>query len=207
VAMRDLVVFCADVGSVKGGNFGWARYEAQERAVADHDSSKPAALAAAVVTELADGRPVALGFECPLFVPVPVDDMALGKGRVGDGNRPWSAGAGSGVLATGLVQAAWVLEAARRSTDELHIEWPDFVAAGGGLLIWEAFVSAGAKGIDHVDDATIAVAAFVNALPDPRVASTITAERLLSLAGAVALWSGWRSDPGCLQETPLVIRA
>jgi hypothetical protein len=78
---------------------------------------------------------------------------------------------------------------------------------GSGLLLWEAFVSAGAKGATHVDDAAIAVAAFVKALPDPRTASHITAERPLSLAGGVALWSGWRTEPSVLHELPLVIRA
>jgi hypothetical protein len=29
------------------------------------------------------GRPVALGFECPLCVPVPVEQMALGRARSG----------------------------------------------------------------------------------------------------------------------------
>ena len=207
--MRDLVVFCADVGSVKAGNFAWARTHAEASSVADHDSSKPADLAQAVAEELNSGRPVALGFECPLFVPVPTADIALGAGRSGEGNRPWSAGAGSGVLATGLVQAAWILAAIKASCpgEQLHIEWPGFAAQQSGLLIWEAFVSAGAKGTTHVDDATIAVTAFTDALPEPMAASTITAERPLSLAGAVALWSGWLNHSGALHETPLVIRA
>jgi hypothetical protein len=33
----------------------------------------------------------------------------LGKARYGEGNRPWSAGAGGTVLATGLAQGAWML--------------------------------------------------------------------------------------------------
>ncbi len=69
--MRDLVVFCADVGSLKSGHFGWARSPSGEAPVVDHDSSKPADLADAVLDELLAGRPVALGFECSLFVPVP----------------------------------------------------------------------------------------------------------------------------------------
>ena len=184
--MRDLVVFCADVGSVKSGNFGWARSKSDTAAIADHDSSRPAHLAEAVVQELRLGHPVALGFECPLFVPVSALDTALGAARGGEGNRAWSAGAGTGALATGLVQAAWVLAAIKSSCPEerLHLDWPAFAADGRGLLVWEAFVSAGAKGTSHVDDATIAVAAFARALHDPTAASTITAERPLSLAGA-----------------------
>jgi len=210
VAFVDgLVVFCADVGSVKAGNFGWARSEPEAHAVAEHESSSPEALASAVVDELQADRPVALGFECPLFVPVPVTALSLGASRVGEGNRAWSAGAGTGALATGLVQAAWVLAAIRtHCPDEaLHLEWRPFAAEARGLLLWEAFVSGTAKGKTHVDDATIAVAAFSNMLPDPMAAPTISAERPLSLVGAVALWIGWLRDAAALHVTPLVIRA
>ncbi len=177
--------------------------------VQDRDSSSPAHLAEAVVAELHLGRPVALGFECPLFIPVPESADMLGAARAGEGNRAWSAGAGTGALATGLVQAAWVLAAIRhRCTDAaLHLEWEPFVRANSGLLIWEAFVSATAKGPSHVDDATIAVEAFVRALPDPSTVSTITAERPLSLAGAAAMWSGWLDHSCALHTQPLVIRA
>jgi hypothetical protein len=207
--MRDLVVFCADVGSVRSGHFGWARSYSSQAPVVEHDSSSPADLADAVVAELIAGRPVALGFECPLFVPVPAAEMKLGAARGGEGNRAWSAGAGTGALATGLVQAAWVLAAIRSHSGDLplHVDWAGFAAEKRGLLLWEAFVSASAKGASHVDDATIAVAAFKRALPDPTVASTITAERPLSLAGAIALWSGWFETPAALHQVPLVIRA
>lgn len=75
---------------------------------------------------------MALGFEAPLMVPVSpvgVDGWTtLGQARQGetvDGgrSRPWSAGAGSGALATGLAQLAWVLGArcsmAGQSVEEL----------------------------------------------------------------------------------------
>lgn len=207
--MRDLVVFCADVGSVKSGNFGWARTEADSLPVAEVDSSRPGHLARAVADELDDGRPVALGFECPLFVPVPERDTELGAARRGEGNRAWSAGAGTGAMATGLVQSAWVLAAIRDRCprERLYLEWPPFAVERRGLLVWEAFVSANAKGATHVDDASIAVAAFCRALPDPTVASAITAERPLSLAGAVAIWSGWLDEADALRQAPLVIRA
>jgi len=164
-------------------------------------------LTAAVADRLRLGRPVALGFECPLFVPVPEEAETLGAARSGEGNRAWSAGAGAGALATGLVQAAWVLAAIRDSCpqSDLYLEWKPFARAGDGLLVWEAFVSAAAKGSSHVDDAKIAVKAFGRALPDP--VSAITADRPLSLAGAAAMWSGWLSDPRALRAQTLVIRA
>ncbi len=148
LAMLNLVVFCADVGSVTAGNFGWARTETESSAVTERDTSRPADLACAVAEELLAANPVALGFECPLFVPVPAADKALGAARAGEGNRAWSAGAGSGVLATGLVQVAWILRAIRDRCPHhrLFMDWDEFAHQGQGLLVWEAFVSAAAKG-------------------------------------------------------------
>jgi hypothetical protein len=209
--LARLVVFCADVGSVPNGRFGWARSAADSTAEVDevHDQSRPSHLVEAVCAELAVGRPVALGFECPLFVPVPSDELSLGRARMGEGNRSWSAGAGTGAMATGLVQAAWVLDAIRQQTgvSDLWFDWSAFSAVGRGLFLWEAFVSGAAKGTTHVDDASIAVAAFVAALPDPREGSSITAERPMSLIGAAAVWSGWSDDEELLRAAPLVVRA
>jgi hypothetical protein len=96
------------------------------------------------------GRPVALGFECPLFVPVPLLAEKLGAARKGEGNRAWSAGAGTAALTTGLVQAAWVLSEIRDHCGDavLHMEWEPFTREESGLLIWEAFVSSTRKGQD-----------------------------------------------------------
>jgi hypothetical protein len=55
-----------------------------------------------IAKDLSAGYAVALGFECPLFVPVAKAPEHLTKGRAGEGNRPWSAGAGVAVLASGL---------------------------------------------------------------------------------------------------------
>ena len=206
--MRDLVVFCADVGSVRSGHFAWACGSPPERVAEDLDPSRPADLAQAVADRLHGNRPVALGFECPLFVPVPESDQMLGTARAGEGNRAWSAGAGPGALATGLVQVAWLLSKIRRESGEvpLHLDWDDFAETGRGLLIWEAFVSAGAKGRSHVEDATVAVDAFLASLPEPTAASAITAERPFSLVGAAAIWSGWADNPRLLHAPTLVIR-
>jgi hypothetical protein len=202
-------VFCADVGSVKSGNFGWARSAFHDATTQQHDTSRPSHLAVAVARELEQGNPVALGFECPLFVPVPDDEMALGRARVGEGNRSWSAGAGTGAMATGLVQCAWVLRTLRasRPTERLFLDWRDFLIARRGLFLWEAFVSAASKGKTHVDDAAVAVTAFENSLPDPASHSTVTAENALSLVGAAALWSEWESDAAIVGASSVVIRA
>lgn len=191
VPVRRLAIYCADVGSIKQGNFGWARVQVPAREVEEKrgGATEIVELVGAIADDLASAVPVALGFECPLFVPVPTNAQRLGAARPGEGTRPFSAGAGTGALVTGLVQAAWVLGELRRKRpdDAVFLDWDAFAAADRGLFLWEAFVTANAKAATHVDDATVAVACFTAALPDPRSASTVTAERPLSLVGAAAL--------------------
>lgn len=198
-----LALVCADIGSVKNGNFAW--YERDGASALD-----PSSLARQVAAFMNAGRPVALGFECPLFVPLPDDDWSLGSARPGEGARAWSAGAGCGALSTGLVQVAWVLRAIRAQLDtpgSAHLAWDSFSAAGRGLLVWEAFVSGGQKGVDHLDDARLAVAAFESALPDPAARNAIQcASEVYSLAGAALLRAGWSTDVALLSQPCLVIK-
>jgi hypothetical protein len=208
--MDRLCVYCADVGSIRQGNFGWAREEVPAGEIERHRGGvEIAELVEALADDLSAGMPVALGFECPLFVPVPDDPFRLGAARPGEGTRPWSAGAGTGALATGLVQAAWVLAELReqRPADTVYLDWAAFEAARTGVFLWEAFVTEKAKATTHVDDATIAVACFTAALPDPRSASHVTAERPLSLVGGAALWAGWSDDVELLRAPCLVMKA
>jgi hypothetical protein len=208
--VERLFIYCADVGSIKQGNFGWAREAVPAGEIEQHrGGTEIVDLVDALADDLAAGVPVALGFECPLFVPVPQDPFRLGAARPGEGTRPWSAGAGTGALTTGLVQAAWLLAELRkrRPDDQVYLDWAEFDAAQGGLFLWEAFVTEKAKAVTHVDDATVAVACFAAALPDPRSASAVTAERPLSLVGAAALWASWSQDVELLRAPCLVLKA
>lgn len=199
--MKDLLIICADIGSVKRGNFAWADSD-------DRFGSKPSTLAAQVVEALRSDRPVALGFECPLSIPLPSNEQELGQSRFGEGSRPWSAGAGCGALATGLVQACWTLQAIRTAIPHSHdafLSWENFVQADSGLLVWEAFVSGRTKGRDHLDDARLAVQAFLRKLPTPT--SDIKAVNSITLAGVALLKSGWTSDPSVISDPCLAIKA
>jgi hypothetical protein len=145
-------------------------------------------------------------------VPVPKDPYLLGKARKGEGNRAWSAGAGSGALTTGLVQAAWILRAVKQQAAQpfpTHLDWPAFASQPAGLFLWEAFVSAKAKAKDqtHHGDAAIAVERFIELLPDPMTADELDAETPLSLIAAAALWSGCTEERGALQHKCLVVKA
>jgi hypothetical protein len=205
-----LAIYCADIGSVPNDRFGWARNDTAAAMIEEHrGGTEVVDLVDAVAEDLAMGWAVALGFECPLFVPVPREPFRLGMARHGERNRSWSAGAGAGVLATGLVQVAWILSElrSRRPGASPHLDWGQFTNAGSGLFLWEAFVSRGAKATTHLEDATVAVSAFRAALPDPTHANAITTDRPLSLLGAAILWSGWTDDVKFLRMACLVIRA
>src|SRR5690606_39715762 len=66
-------VSCADVGSVSKNNFGWW-------STSTASGNRPSELVTHIVSELETGGAVALGFECPLFVPINVDEFRLTAG-------------------------------------------------------------------------------------------------------------------------------
>ena len=103
----NIVVWAADIGSVAQNNFGWCRADSQLKQTS---GSNIADAVAGIAQDLSDGKQVALGFECPLFVPITTNPQDLTKSRQGEGSRPWSAGAGSGALATGLTECVWMFE-------------------------------------------------------------------------------------------------
>src|SRR5437016_3157522 len=57
--------------------------------------------------------PLALGFEAPMFVPLHLNSNNLTRARQGEGNRPFTAGAGSSALVAGLVVVPYVLSQLR----------------------------------------------------------------------------------------------
>lgn len=159
-----LLVLGVDVGSVRRkGGFSWASSDCLLRGEDD-----PAALGAVVTSALDAGRAVALAFECPLSDPVPgVGDgewRDLGRARSGEGNRSWSASAGTSALATGLVQLAWLCRylaehcaVAPRTTTQVG----RFLTAEADLLIAEAMVTSEGKPepVDCMKDHADALAA------------------------------------------------
>jgi hypothetical protein len=208
---KQLWIFCADIGSVKAGRFGWFGAGPDGKQVPGNSSIEE--LVSAVVEKLSSGAKVALGFECPLYVPLRDDPMEITKARAGEGNRSWSAGAGCGALATGLVEVTWILEKIRANTKPEYVtaflKWKAFDEADGGLFLWEAFVSGKAKGSGDSDDARIAVKAFQDALALPNLeeANAISEQCVFSLIGASMLRAGWSESVQYLSECCLVIKA
>jgi hypothetical protein len=100
----SLVIHCAPIGSVKNGNFGWARLAVDAPSTACTTGRDIEQFAEGVAVDINAGLRVALGFECSLFLPLPEDPAGLTSARPGEGDRAWSAGAGAGSLATGLTE-------------------------------------------------------------------------------------------------------
>ena len=103
-----MMIYCADIGSVANGNFGWAGRSCEP----DRQGSSGtdiAEFARVVADRLAVEEKVALGFECPLWIPVADEPSRLTRARPGEGDRPWSAAAGSTSLTTGLsrLRGSW----------------------------------------------------------------------------------------------------
>lgn len=201
-----LLVACADIGSVRAGRFGWA---ARDHAGAWHDGSEPGGLADLVAASLHRTERIALGFECPLFVPVPQDPSRLTSARTGEGNRPWSAGAGASALATGLTEVVWILRRIRSLAwgAEGFLAWDELDTSQSGVLFWEAFVTAGSKGATHRADARIAVEAFNARLDYGPPESDVSCEHPHSLIGAAMLSTGWSTHLSVLSQPSIVIRA
>lgn len=212
-------VFGVDVGSVRRkGGFSWSTADAVQRG-----QDNPRELGDAVLAALADGQ-VALAFECPLSVPVPEvsgDGWAdLGRARAGEGNRSWSAGAGTGALATGLVQLAWLLryvadgsKASLRVTTQVGV----FMAHDADLLVAEAMVTNDGKPepVDGYQDHADALAAARRLGELLEQASSGQSESdvrcaphvALNVAAAAAMHAGVLLDPAELHGEVLVAKA
>lgn len=204
------VVYACDVGSTRSGAFAWVRADLGQDGDEFTGSQDIEALADALVADLATGRPISLGFEAPLFIPVPDDPSELSAARPGEGSSSFSAPPGLAVATLGLHQLAWILRRIQPAGGLYQLtfdpdDW-DATDSNPALLLWEAFVSGTAHSSDHLADAATACQAFVAFTDDPTTAATVTAETPISLAGAAALWSGWRSDIGVLEQPALVLK-
>ncbi|MEL7059830.1 MAG: hypothetical protein AAGN46_07360 [Acidobacteriota bacterium] len=196
--------FCVSVGSIRRGTFAWAGRSAQGDWMHGSDMEM---LCARVAERLCAGDPVALGFECPTFVPLPETPQELGRSRSGEGSRPWSAGPGSGALATGLVQVSFILDRLRRERIEASatLDWSTFADRRTGLFLWEAFLAPGRRSSSRVSDAELAVRAFSAAWPSPLGANAIVESRVVSMVGTALLRTGWEVPETVLSEPCLVI--
>lgn len=207
--MKDIAIWCADIGSVKKKNFGWCRAELSK----DNNFSIGTSIedfADGIAKDLSKGYKVALGFECPLFLPIPDDPLFLTSARKGEKDRAWSAGAGCGALATGLTETTWILSRIKevaKAEIRVTFSWEEFINEDFNLFIWEAFVSKESKAKTHEGDAEVAVKTFINNYPNIVQANAVTAENPYNLVAAALLRTGLSKDVGMLSESCIVIKA
>ncbi|MDF1594262.1 MAG: hypothetical protein P1P89_22350 [Desulfobacterales bacterium] len=205
--MKNLAIFCADVGSIKAKKFGWAAITPDSNAPESGPDIEE--FVSLIYKSIGLEHKVAIGFECPLFVPMRSNPLLVNSSRKGEGNRSWSASAGTGALATGLVEVLWVMN---QLTEKLgkppiaELNWDAFQSSNT-IFLWEAFVTSTAKGSGHSGDAIIAIDCFVNALPQLSHANAIDEHSVLSLVGAAALRAGWSTDLNLLSMPCIVIKA
>jgi hypothetical protein len=146
----DIVVAAADVGGIE--NFGWACLDGLGRRTGSHLRG----LAEEVASFLEDGRPVALGFEAPVFVPSVEDAAEVLKAREGEwvyvrsptgtrvkSGRSWSASSGAYSLLLALQQSEWLFRELGSLLRGVRVGYSPHDLAGGAidLMVWEAFLS------------------------------------------------------------------
>jgi hypothetical protein len=203
--LSEIVVWAADIGSVANNKFGWCRSDSEDDFKLGRDII---AFAKGISDDITNGRKVALGFECPLFVPVTKNPIGLTSKRDGEGNRPWSASAGTCVLAAGLTECVWVFEQIRDMTKvkiNSTFDWNQFIKEEANLFIWEAFVSGKAKGVSDKEDARFAANTFWDRYPN--IFSDVFAENPYSLVGAALLRAGLSEDLKLLFQQCIVIKS
>lgn len=212
-------VVAVGIGSVgPPSKFAWAAFDAPNRditATGDDPETAAKELAAA----LREGMQAALLLESPMSNPVPSAEMGwrlLGKARAGEANRPWSAGAGAGVLATGLAQGAWLLEHLATALPGLTATTNAAVWRAGEaqLLLAEAFVPGTGKPVpvpagQHAADAAAAgLEMVVRLVAAQELTSDVrcSPHRPFNLLAALAVWAGLTMNANELREEVLVIR-
>lgn len=214
-AIPSMVVACLDVGSAR--NTGWAVWNDGAASTGGDLET----LVSRVVKPLADGRRLAIGFECPLFVPRRDDPLELTKRRAGEVGVNWCGGPGGSVLATGIVQVGWVLEQIATRVPRLMgtTRWREFADGRAQVWVWEAFVTSGADAPANVDemvechtqherDALAATLEARRRLENPDgPASDLTEPTSSSIAAMQLIAAGLASDLCLLKEPCVVIKA
>lgn len=202
------IIYAVDIGSVKSGNFAWARLANHNNQINSDTSIEN--LVKSIIKDIAQEKYICLGIECPLFINLPSNPVLLTSARVGEGSRPWSAGAGCGSLATGLSETLWLFSELKLISSNSIVttfELDDLIKGSANLFIWEAFVTSKSKGNTHCEDSIIAVKKFAEKLQTGLVETDVSVENPFSLVGASLLRSGITSNIDVLKKQCIVVKA
>lgn len=208
--MKEPIIWCADIGSIKNKKFGWCRGLKIEDKFEFITGTDIWEFAERIADDLSTDKKVALGFECPLFVPISDNPSLLTSARQGEDDRAWSAGAGCGALTTGLTECVWILNRIKELSNVDLIatfDWLEFRNGFENLFIWEAFVSKNSKSQSHFGDAEVAVEKFWKEYPNIIKANSVIAENPYNLVAAALLRVGLTDNINLLSEPCIVIKS
>lgn len=203
VAPREPHVLCIDVGSP--ANIGWADSLGAIGSTVDLGASL-----LCLGERLRQGEPVALGFEAPIWTPRRTELSRITSARGGierEMRRAWSAGAGCGALGAALGLMPWCFSTLFAASGSIAAMTSParFQAGEAPLLVWEAFVTAKAKGMGHHEDAGFAVAALRERWPD--LLSDVQGEPAMNHAAAALRVAGFDIADDELGSPTVVIAA
>ncbi len=213
MSSERIAIACVDVGK----NVGWALLT-ETRPVLGLRLEN---LIERLVASLRCGKPVALGFECPLYFPRRAGPDAALRARAGEGNRAWATGAGAAVLVAGLGQLDAVLAGIARDAQGVvgATRWADFSSGLSSIFLWEAFITSTQGPVvpiptafvtsataDQQDGLTDALA-FAGRVRTGEPSSDLGREPVRSLAALHLLANGLSTDVQLLGEPCLVINA
>jgi len=208
---RQRVIYACDIGSTRRQAFAWARLLPNKGSQSIQGSSDIQQLVKRLELDIEQGYSVALGFEAPLFIPIPESSKDLSKGRDGESNRSFASQVGLTVCTLGVHQSAWILKRLYESSSckcEFTLDWRCWPPSGHRpvLLCWEAFVSGQAHSDKHIKDAATAAVFFFDNEHNLQKVNAVTAKNAISLIGATGLWSGWTTDLHYLHRSTLVLK-
>lgn len=207
--LRHMVVYACDVGSTRRGNFGWAKVACRNGEIKTEVSNSIDECIEALNADVESRQKVSIGFECPLFLPVPEQSEQLSHGRHGEGNRSCFAPAGGYVTALGLQQLAFVLSKLRCERLAPAFDVKQWVCEHNRILFWEAFVSGKAHCKNHKRDAATAAWSFWERIGTGQLSTDVSVDapaKTLSLVGCVLLWAGWVTDLRMLRQAVIVVK-
>lgn len=175
----DLRGFIVDPTSA---HFDWASAECPKGVRLDR-------LVSAMVTELIDHRPVALGIMMPTWIPVT--------------HKAAAACAARNLHRDGFLDLHTVFMALRAQVDQLRVfvHWRTFITASGPkLYLWEAFRSEQPA----ERDLSVLLADSMRAIAAPEPSAAVTTDDVLSLVGALLLRTALTDDVTVLR-TPCAL--
>lgn len=199
----DTAVVVVDIGSPEKGRLGWYSFH-----TGNIVSGKDIDQLVFHLSELSAYAGIALGFESPLFIPARDDPNKLTSARLGEGNRAWSAGAGTGVLATGLVVISYILRKLKvlRPTISGTFLNQANLPQENEIAFFEAFVSGSSKSTDHIGDAVVAANELIRRIKIGKIESDVTVNNSLNLLAACLLHAGWPIETSLIKEPVIVVK-